>query len=68
MDLRQAIRDGAAFVGPSAERVLRGVCFHNWAIHCTVSKRYEIGRQDHDGCIGFRLVLTDEAASSGRGT
>lgn len=30
----------------------------NWAIHCTVSKRYEIAHKYHDGCIGFRLVLS----------
>ncbi|MBM3787469.1 MAG: formylglycine-generating enzyme family protein [Acidobacteria bacterium] len=48
--------DGSAADGPEEERVLRGGCFHNWAIHCTVSKRYEIGRQYHDGCIGFRLA------------
>jgi formylglycine-generating enzyme len=51
-------RDGTPFVGPGAERVLRGGCFHNWAIHCTVSKRYQIEREYHDGCIGFRLVLS----------
>jgi len=67
-DSKRIPKDGSAFVGPGAERVLRGGCFHNWAIHCTVSKRYEIGRQDHDGCIGFRLVLPDDAASSWRGT
>lgn len=50
--------DGASFAGPGDERVLRGGCFHNWAIHCTVSKRYAIGRQCHDGCIGFRLVIS----------
>jgi formylglycine-generating enzyme required for sulfatase activity len=49
--------DGRAHSGEGEERVLRGGCFHNWAIHCTVSKRYQIGRQYHDGCIGFRPVL-----------
>ena len=49
--------DGSAFDGAGSERVLRGGCFHNWAIHCTVSKRYEIGHEFHDGCIGFRLVF-----------
>jgi formylglycine-generating enzyme required for sulfatase activity len=49
--------DGSPLVSDSNDRVLRGGCFHNWAIHCTVSKRYEIGREFHDGCIGFRLVL-----------
>jgi formylglycine-generating enzyme required for sulfatase activity len=56
-DTRKIPADGSAFAGPGSRRVLRGGCFHNWAIHCTVSKRYEIGRQYHDGCIGFRLVL-----------
>ena len=51
-------RDGTPLVGPGDERVLRGGCFHNWAIHCSVSKRYQIERQYHDGCIGFRLVLS----------
>lgn len=51
-------RDGSAYVGPGDERVLRGGCFHNGAIHCTVSKRYEIAHDYHDGCIGFRLVLS----------
>jgi formylglycine-generating enzyme len=50
-------RDGTPYRGPGEERVLRGGCFHNWAVHCTVSKRYEIGEMFHDGCIGFRLVL-----------
>ena len=51
-------RNGTPFSGPGAERVLRGGCFHNWAVHCTVSKRYQIERQYYDGCIGFRLVLS----------
>jgi formylglycine-generating enzyme required for sulfatase activity len=50
--------DGSAFPGPADERVLRGGCFHNWAIHCTVSKRYEIASDYHDGCIGFRLAAS----------
>jgi formylglycine-generating enzyme required for sulfatase activity len=50
-------RDGTPFVGLGAERILRGGCFHNWAMHCTVSKRYEISRDYHDGCIGFRILL-----------
>ena len=49
--------DGRPTSGEGPERVLRGGCFHNWAIHCTVSKRYQIERQYHDGCIGFRIVL-----------
>jgi formylglycine-generating enzyme required for sulfatase activity len=67
-DRKRMPRDGTAFVGPGSERVLRGGCFHNWAVHCTVSKRYEIGRQYHDGCIGFRIVLPVDTASSGRDT
>lgn len=50
--------DGSAYRGLGPDRVLRGGCFHNWAIHCTVSKRYEIASDAHDGCIGFRLVLS----------
>jgi formylglycine-generating enzyme required for sulfatase activity len=50
--------DGTAYAGPGAERVLRGGCFHNWAVHCTVWKRYQIAHDYHDGCIGFRLVLS----------
>jgi formylglycine-generating enzyme required for sulfatase activity len=50
-------RDGTPYRGEGDERVLRGGCFHNWAVHCTVAKRYEIGERFHDGCIGFRLVL-----------
>jgi formylglycine-generating enzyme required for sulfatase activity len=56
-DVSNIPADGTPYAGPGAERVLRGGCFHNWAIHCTVSKRYEIGSEFHDGCIGFRLVL-----------
>jgi len=50
--------DGRPYAGPGAERVLRGGCFHNWAAHCTVSKRYEIAPEFHDGCIGLRLAAT----------
>ena len=51
--------DGAPFAGPSEDRALRGGCFHNWAMHCTVSKRYAIARHAHDGCIGIRVVLSE---------
>jgi formylglycine-generating enzyme len=44
--------------------ILRGGCFHNWAVHCTVSKRYEIAHDYHDGCIGFRLVFSVETPPS----
>ncbi len=56
----QAIpNDGTPYVGPGEERVLRGGCFHNWAEHCTVTKRYAIERHFHDGCIGVRVVLAE---------
>ncbi|MBI3468324.1 MAG: SUMF1/EgtB/PvdO family nonheme iron enzyme [Planctomycetes bacterium] len=59
-DVSRIPADGTACAGEGDDRVLRGGCFHNWAIHCTVSKRYEIGRGCHDGCIGFRLVFAVE--------
>ena len=43
-------------VDGTEERALRGGCFHNWAMHCTAMKRYEIERMYHDGCSGFRVV------------
>lgn len=58
-------RDGTAVVDSSGDRVLRGGCFHNWAVHCTVSKRYEIARDFHDGCIGIRLVLSNGRTHKG---
>jgi formylglycine-generating enzyme required for sulfatase activity len=66
-DLSVIPTDGTAYQGPSDERVLRGGCFHNWAAHCTVSKRYEIARDFHDGCIGLRVVMADPRPSSRRG-
>ena len=59
--------DGTALVGPGSERVLRGGCFHNWAVHCTVSKRYEIAQDYHDGCIGFRLAVSARSIPGARG-
>jgi formylglycine-generating enzyme required for sulfatase activity len=50
--------DGTPFVGGSSDRILRGGCHHNWAIHCTVSKRYEIVAGYRDECVGFRLALS----------
>jgi formylglycine-generating enzyme len=50
--------DGAPFEGDGGERVLRGGCHHNWAIHCTVSKRYAIVMEHRDECVGFRLALS----------
>lgn len=57
-DLNNIPSDGGAFLGDSPDRILRGGCHHNWAIHCTVSKRYEIVADAHDGCIGLRLALS----------
>jgi formylglycine-generating enzyme len=62
-DIESIPQNGVAFIGPGDERVLRGGCFHNWAVHCTVSKRYEIARDFHDGCIGFRLVVSAGVAT-----
>jgi sulfatase modifying factor 1 len=59
-DIGRIPPDGTPFAGPGEERVLRGGCFHNWAVHCTVSKRYEIAHDYRDGCIGFRLVFSPE--------
>jgi formylglycine-generating enzyme len=50
-------KDGTPLLEESDSRVLRGGCHHNWPIHCTVSKRYEIGPQFKDPCIGFRVAL-----------
>ena len=52
--------DGTPFVGDSSDRVLRGGCHHNWAIHCTVSKRYGIVAEHRDECVGFRLALSSK--------
>jgi len=62
-DIIKIPTNGTALLEESDDRVLRGGCHHNWAIHCTVSKRYEIGPQFKDGCIGFRLVLAANASS-----
>jgi formylglycine-generating enzyme required for sulfatase activity len=61
-DIESIPQDGSALVAPRDERVLRGGCFHNWAVHCTVWKRYEIAHDYHDGCIGLRLVISADAA------
>jgi len=50
--------DGTPCQEPSGEHVLRGGCFHNFAMHCTVMKRYQINPDYKDPCIGFRLVLS----------
>jgi formylglycine-generating enzyme required for sulfatase activity len=59
-DVNAIPTDGRPVTGTGEERVLRGGCFHNWAIHCTVSKRYQIERSYRDGCIGFRLLLAEQ--------
>jgi len=56
-DIESVPGDGTPWLGPGSERRLRGGCHHNWAIHSTVSFRYGIVQDAHDGCIGFRLVL-----------
>lgn len=61
-DVANIPEDGTAFSGPGDEHVLRGGCFHNWAVHCTVAKRYEIAHDYRDGCIGFRLVFSGDRA------
>jgi formylglycine-generating enzyme required for sulfatase activity len=57
-DMNAVPKDGSPYLGPGEERRLRGGCHHNWNLHCTVSWRYGIEPDAHDGCIGFRVVLT----------
>jgi formylglycine-generating enzyme required for sulfatase activity len=56
-DLDATPSDGRPFLGPGAERRLRGGCFNNWDLHCRVWWRYGIETGAHDGCIGLRVVL-----------
>jgi formylglycine-generating enzyme required for sulfatase activity len=56
-DIDAVPRDGTSWRDAGDDRRLRGGCHHNWDIHCTVSFRYGIARDSHDGCIGFRLAL-----------
>lgn len=51
-------RDGRPYLGSGVDRRLRGGCHHNWDLHCRVWWRYGIEPDAHDGCIGFRLVLS----------
>lgn len=60
-DVEAVPGDGKPYVGSGEERRLRGGCHHNWNLHCTVSWRYGIVPDAHDGCIGFRLVLAGES-------
>ncbi|MEO7521091.1 MAG: formylglycine-generating enzyme family protein, partial [Gemmatimonas sp.] len=59
-DVHAIPADGSPRTGPGELQSLRGGCFHNWSEHCTVFKRYEIERDYHDGCIGFRVVLAPD--------
>jgi len=59
-DLDEVPRDGTPFIGSGNDRGLRGGCHHNWDLHCTVSWRYGIEPDAHDGCIGFRLVFATQ--------
>jgi len=51
-------KDGSAYAVPTQDKVLRGGCHHNGAIHCTNFKRYEIPPDSRDDYIGFRLACT----------
>ena len=57
-DIDLITNDGRPHLGSGNERVLRGGCHHNWDLHCCVWWRYAIQQDAHDGCIGFRLVLS----------
>ena len=65
-DVNQVPADGSPFEGAGDERRLRGGCHHNWDIHCTCTWRYGIRGDAHDGCIGFRVVLSSIVAPGGR--
>jgi len=51
-------KDGSPFLYGGTDRVLRGGCHHNMAVHCTSTKRYEIIPEAADGCIGLRLAMS----------
>ena len=57
-DTNNIPKNGSPFLLQGSDRVLRGGCHHNGAIHCTVSKRYEIMPEASDECIGFRLAMS----------
>jgi formylglycine-generating enzyme len=57
-DIKVIPKDGTPYSEKSNDRVLRGGCHHNGAIHCTVSKRYEIIPDAKDECIGFRIAAS----------
>jgi sulfatase modifying factor 1 len=58
LEIDQITDDGTPYLVGNDERVLRGGCHHNWAIHCTVSKRYAITPEAKDECIGFRIAVS----------
>jgi len=45
-------------VAPERSESFVAAAFTTGAIHCTVSKRYEIAHDYADGAIGFRLVFS----------
>jgi formylglycine-generating enzyme required for sulfatase activity len=49
--------DGSAYAGPGTSRRLRGGCYDNWDLFCTVSWRYGITADAAGDALGFRLVL-----------
>lgn len=57
-DINKIPTNGSACLTESPDRVLRGGCHHNGAIHCTVYKRYEIIPEAADECIGFRIAAS----------
>jgi formylglycine-generating enzyme len=57
-DLSRIPLDGSPFLLGGEDRILRGGCHHNWAMHCRVDNRYSIMPDAADECIGFRIVLT----------
>ncbi|HMI05847.1 MAG TPA: formylglycine-generating enzyme family protein [Pedobacter sp.] len=57
-DIDKIPDDGTPYLEGNNERVLRGGCHHNWAVHCTVSKRYAITPEAKDECIGFRIAMS----------
>lgn len=59
-DVRFIPGNGTAYTKDTGSKVLRGGCHHNWAEHCTNTKRYCIEPGFYDGCIGFRLAMDAE--------
>ncbi len=57
-DINKIPKNGTPYLEEGSDRVLRGGCHHNQAIHCAVSKRYEISPEAKDECIGFRIAAS----------